>query len=102
MPRRARQTAGQVFRYAIATSRALRDPTSDLRDALEAAPRVQHRAKLDAEELPIFLSKLGEYQGQEQTKLGLELILRTMVRTIEARFAKWSEFSELSGHAPMW
>lgn len=102
MPRRARQTAGQVFRYAIATGRVMRDPTADLRDALEAAPRVQHRAKLEAGELPTFLSKLGDYNGQEGTTLGLELILRTMVRTVEARFARWSEFSDLTGPAALW
>ena len=102
MPRRARQTAGQVFRYAIATGRALRDPTADLKDALEAAPRVRHRAKLEAQELPTFLSRLGAYEGQEQTRLGLELVLRTMVRTVEARFARWSEFAELTGPAPLW
>lgn len=102
MPRRARQTAGQVFRYAIATGRALRDPTADLRDALEAAPRVRHRAKLEAQELPTFLFRLGDYKGQEQTRVGLELILRTMVRTVEARFARWSEFAELTGPAPLW
>jgi integrase len=41
--RRLRSTCGMVFRYAIATGRAERDPSVDLRGAL-TAPKVIHRA----------------------------------------------------------
>jgi len=62
-----------------------------------------NRAKLEAQELPTFLSRLGDYEGQEQTRLGLELILRhDGFVTVEARFARWSEFAELTGPAPLW
>lgn len=101
MPRRVRATCGQIFRYAVATGRATRDPSFDLRGALKAAPRVKHRASLKADELPAFLARLGRYNGGEQTRLGLELILRTMVRTAEARFARWPEF-DLDGPEPLW
>lgn len=40
---RTKQRCGQVFRYAIATHRATRDPTADLRGALTPA-KVTHRA----------------------------------------------------------
>jgi integrase len=40
--RRMRTVAGMVFRYAIATGRASRDISLDLRGAL-TAPKVQHR-----------------------------------------------------------
>src|SRR5262249_29414158 len=40
--RRLRSTCGMVFRYAIATGRAERDPSMDLRGAL-TAPQVNHR-----------------------------------------------------------
>ena len=43
--RGARSIIGQVFRYAIATSRAERDVTADLRGAL-IAPAVKHRAAI--------------------------------------------------------
>lgn len=102
IPRRVRSTCGQIFRYAIATGRAKRDPSFDLRDALKAAPRVKHRASLKASELPTFMERLGRYDGQEQTRLGLELILRTMVRTAEARFARWVEFERLDDIEPLW
>jgi integrase len=43
--RRLRSTCGMVFRYAIATGRAERDPSIDLRGAL-TTPRVNHRATI--------------------------------------------------------
>jgi hypothetical protein len=43
--RRLRSTCGMVFRYAIATGRAERDPSADLRGAL-TVPQVKHRAAI--------------------------------------------------------
>ena len=43
--RRLRSTCGMVFRYAIATGRAERDPSMDLRGAL-TTPQVNHRATI--------------------------------------------------------
>src|SRR5215469_10151292 len=43
--RRLRSTCGMVFRYAIATGRAERDPSIDLRGAL-TTPKVNHRAAI--------------------------------------------------------
>ncbi|MCB9956399.1 MAG: integrase arm-type DNA-binding domain-containing protein, partial [Caulobacterales bacterium] len=49
--KRLRSACGQVFRYAVATGRALRDPSGDLKGAL-TAPVVKHRAAmLDPEEI---------------------------------------------------
>jgi integrase len=43
--RRLRSTCGMIFRYAIVTGRAKRDPSVDLRGAL-TAPNVIHRAAI--------------------------------------------------------
>ena len=43
--KRARTVAGQVFRFAVATGRADRDPTPDLRGAFMRAPK-HHRAAI--------------------------------------------------------
>jgi hypothetical protein len=43
--RRLRAVAGMVFRYAIATGRATRDISVDLRGAL-VTPKVNHRAAI--------------------------------------------------------
>lgn len=45
--KRLRSTCGMVFRYAIATGRAERDPSADLRGAL-TTHKVTHRATIVA------------------------------------------------------
>ena len=90
MAKRAMQTSGQVFMYAIATGRAVRNPVPDLKGALETAPS-KHRAYLKAAELPEFLEKLETYDGHPETKLALRLLMLTFVRTIELRAAEWQE-----------
>lgn len=89
---RVLQSCGQVFRYAIATGRAERNPTSDLRGALKSAHKT-HYKHLTASELPEFLQKLDKYDGQPQTKLAIQLLQLTFVRTGELRGAKWEEIS---------
>jgi integrase len=91
--KRLRETAGQVFRYAIQTGRAMWDPSADLKGALRAAGRQQHHKAMPREELPHFLRALACYDGSEQTKFALRLVLLTFVRTTELRAAKWAEFN---------
>lgn len=89
--KRLRQAIGAVFRYAIATGRATRDPSLDLRGALKPAAKVQHMASLKVGEIGDFLTRLRNYDGERQTAAAIELILHTAVRTNELRFGKWSE-----------
>lgn len=89
--KRLRQTIGQIMRYAIATGRASRDPAADLRGAMKPSPRVRHMAALRENDLPEFLNKLDAYDGDLRTRLAIELVMRTFVRTGEIRGARWSE-----------
>jgi len=89
---RLHQTIGQIFRYAIATGRADRDVSADLRGALQPVRKKGH-AHLKENELPEFMEKLEHYDGDLQTKIGLKLLLLTFVRTIELRGAKWNEIN---------
>lgn len=89
--KRLRQTIGQIMRYAIATGRASRDPAADLRGAMKPSPRVRHMAALRENDLPEFLVKLDAYEGDLRTRLAIELVMRTFVRTGEIRGARWSE-----------
>ena len=57
------QTSGQIFRFAIATGRARRNPSVDLRGALKAKKRTKNYAALSESELPEFLKKLNAYDG---------------------------------------
>jgi integrase len=95
------QICGQVFRFAIASGRASRDPSQDIRGALRSPGAQKHRAALRAADLGPFLKALADYPGDPQTALALRFVIHTMVRTNEARFAVWEEF-ELTGRAPVW
>ena len=102
MARRIMQMASAIFRYGVATSRCARDPTADLRGALVVRKMVKSRAALSAEQLPEFLDQLDRYEGDATTRLALQLVLLTFVRSAELRFAEWSEFEGLSGREPVW
>lgn len=89
--KRLRQSVGAVFRYAVATSRAVRHPVADLRGALKATPKPVHMASLKANEIGDFLDRLSIYDGERQTGLAIEFIMHTAVRTNELRFGRWAE-----------
>ncbi len=91
--RRAKQYCGQIFRYAILRGLADRDVTADLKDALETK-KVEHCASIEPSELPKFLSDLyrNDARMYPTTRLAVELMLHTFVRTSELIEAKWSEF----------
>jgi integrase len=90
--RRDLQHISHIFRYAIASGRAARNPAADIKGALRPQPRVKHRAALRERDLPEFFAKLQTYDGEEQTRLAIELVVHTFVRTAELRFAHKSEF----------
>lgn len=93
LTRRLKQTIGQVFRYAVATGRAERDPTPDLRDALKPQQH-GHFASIEGKELPAFLFALEHNEARlfMQTRLALRLMMLTFVRTSELIEAEWTEF----------
>lgn len=90
--------SGQIFRYGVATGRCSRDVSADLRGAL--TPHVQkHQAAVRLEELPALLRAIDGYEtiGDRQTRLGLELLALTFVRTTELIGALWEEFNLEAG-----
>ena len=91
--KRAFQTTGQVFRYAIAHALAERNPTSDVKPSdVLASRRKENYARVDAKELPNLLRKIEAYQGTPVTRLAIKLLALTFVRTGELIGAKWEEF----------
>jgi integrase len=90
---RVLQVSGQVFRYGIATGRCSRNPAADLRGALTPHKK-QHQAAVLPEELPELLRKISTYDelGDKQTRLALQLLAHTFVRTNELIGAEWKEF----------
>lgn len=91
--KRAWQTCGQIFRYAIAHGRAQRNPAADVRpsDALKARSKT-HYARVESKELPELLRKIEAYRGTPATRLAMKLMALTFVRTGELIAARWEEF----------
>jgi integrase len=90
--RRLRSTCGMVFRYAIATGRAERDPSYDLRGAL-ITPKVKHRAAIvEPTEIGALLRAIDGFDGQPTTHAALRLAPLVFVRPGELRHAEWKEF----------
>ncbi len=90
LAQRLMQASAQIFRYAVATGRAERNPLVDLKGALKPPVR-KHQAYLKDQDLPDYLAKLEAYDGSIQTKLALKFLLLTFVRTTELRAATWKE-----------
>ena len=88
---RTKQTCGQVFRYAVATGRADRDITSDLKGALPPPVRGHHASIINPAEIGGLLRAIDCFDGYEITKLGLQLAPFVFVRPGELRAAEWSE-----------
>ncbi|MGH8144588.1 MAG: tyrosine-type recombinase/integrase, partial [Steroidobacteraceae bacterium] len=98
---RAKWRIGQIIRYAVATGRALRDPTGDLRGALKAPKTVNRSAITAPRRFGELLLAIDEYRGQGGTWAALRLAPLLFVRPGELRGAEWKEFT-LEGESPEW
>lgn len=89
---RALACCGQVFRYAIATGRALRDPAADLRGALPPVSTKHFPTITDPLKIGELLRAIDGYNGTYQTRYALRLAPMLFVRPGELRKAEWAEF----------
>ena len=88
---RSKQRVGQVLRYAIATGRAERDPTADLRGALAPIKVTNRGAVTDPREVAQLLRALDGYQGHPIVEAALKFAPLVFVRPGELRGAEWAE-----------
>jgi integrase len=88
---RALQNCGQVFRYAVATGRAERDPTGDLRGALPPTREKHMAAITDPREVGALLRAIDAFRGTLIVQSALKLSALVFVRPGELRQAEWSE-----------
>ena len=88
---RAKQRVGQVIRYAIATGRAERDPTGDLRGALAPVKVTNRAAVTDPREVAQLLRAIDGYRGHSVVEAAFKFAPLVFVRPGELRAAEWSE-----------
>ena len=90
---RVKQICGQVFRYAIATGRAERDPSADLKGALPPT-KAKHMATITSpNRIGELMRAIGGYQGNLITRCALKFAPLTFVRPGELRHAEWEEIN---------
>lgn len=88
---RALQNCGQVFRYAVATGRAERDPTGDLRGALQPVKSTHMAAIIEPRKVAELLRTLDAYQGTLIVRCALQMAPLVFVRPGELRTAEWAD-----------
>jgi integrase len=88
---RVRFECGAIFRYAVATGRAERDPSADLKGALPPVKNGHHAAPTDPKQVAPLLRAIDEFQGSFVVKCALQLAPLLFVRPGELRAAEWSE-----------
>jgi integrase len=91
--KRAHETTGQVFRYAIAHGIASRNPAADFKPKdILGETREENFARVESKEVPDLLWKMENYDGDALTRLAMRLMAYTFVRTSELIESEWSEF----------
>ena len=88
---RAKQTCGQIFRYAVAIGLAERDVTVDLRDALTTIPESHFSAITKPIRAGELMRSIFGYGGHPSTVEALKLTALVFVRPGELRQAEWAE-----------
>jgi integrase len=86
---RTLQICGQVYRYAVATGRAERDITPDLRGALPPAKGEHFAAITEPKQVAELLRAIDSYQGSLPAVCALKLAPLVFVRPGELRSAEW-------------
>jgi integrase len=88
---RARVYTGVVFRYAVHTGRAERDPSTDLRGALPAKRNGHFAAVTDPKDLGDLLRTIDGYKGSPVVAAALKLAPLLFVRPGELRSMRWAD-----------
>ena len=90
---RVKAICGQVFRYGVATGRCQRDPTPDLRGALQPVKPRHYATVTDPKRIGEILRAIDGYQGTFSVRCALQIAPYVFVRPGELRHAEWSEIN---------
>jgi integrase len=88
---RAKQIAAMIFRYAVATGRAERDPSTDLKGALAKPKKTHFSAVTEPSEVALLMIAVNSYQGSPTVVAALKLSPLLFCRPGELRYLEWKE-----------
>jgi integrase len=93
LARRAIQISGQVLRYAVGHELTEYNPVSNIRPSDVLTPlRRTNYARVPLSCLPQLLRDIDDYRGHIRTRIAMQLMALTFVRTGELIRARWDEF----------
>lgn len=100
---RVRQRVSGIFVYGIAKNVAARDPAASLAVALPKKRKAKRQPAItDLDALRQMLVDCDAERCRAQTKLAMRFLALTAVRSNEINGARWHEFEDLDGQAPLW
>ena len=86
------QRINAILRYAVTRKLVRHNEADNLRDEIPEATST-HNPYLTADNIPAFLRAVEtDTRMSDVVRIGILLVMHTMVRTQEVRFARWSEF----------
>ena len=88
---RARGLASRVFRYAIATGRAERNPATELIGALKPKKARNFASVTEPDKVAVLLRAMHGYSGTPTVVAALKLAPLVFVRPGELRTARWAD-----------
>ena len=88
---RVKMDCGQVLRYAVATGRAERDCTADLKDALPPVKGGHFSAPTEPKKVAQLVKAIDGFTGSFVVQCAMKLAPLLFVRPGELRAAEWSE-----------
>lgn len=88
--RRLRSQLSRIFRYAVATERATRDPAHDLSDTLPARQQKNYPTITDPERIGELLRAIDAFNGTFPVACALKLTPLLFARPGEIRMAEWA------------
>lgn len=91
--KRAKQTAGQVFRYAIATGRAERDPSADLRGALRTPKPAHFSAITTPSAAGQLMMAIDNFGGTMIVRTAMQLSALFFCRPGDLRHLEWNDIN---------
>ncbi len=92
MARLIRGLCSCIFRYAVITGRAERDPAADIRGAITARPTKNRAAITDPEKAGALMLAIDTYTGAFAVRHALAFMALTFCRPVEILHAEWAEF----------
>ncbi len=89
--RRVKDYISKIFDFAKFEGLIAANPVDGINVRLAPVPKTKHMPFIHPKDMPQFFARFQSYEGERQTRILMEIVIRTFVRTKEIRKGKWPE-----------